>query len=431
MKKAYIILLLISSFLVNAQTNKTLSDSIAIYFKDIKLATKNATKLWNKDLYGPIIIVNPISRAVYANVSDSLQVLKEDQGIFTGKLPMEVPVSNASIKWNKVNWAMILLPYIPKNDTDRINLFAHELFHRSQKSLGFKLTDADNNHLNTIQGRIYLKLELEALIKALQTQDNLMQKRHLTNAMIFRTYRRSLFTGSDSTENLLELNEGIAEYTGVCISRGDLGHAKEHFIRKIRDFLSAGTFVRTFPYRTTPVYGFFLREKKKYWNKEISMNTDLTAFFIEELKIKLPLDIKAESDKLREEYGYSEILKEEIELEENMKEKVADYKSKFIEKPHFTLKFENKKASFDSRSLTPIENYGTVYTTITVSDNWGVLTVTNVGALMSQSRDNITVTAPEKIEENLIIGNGWTLKLNTGYYAELEKQTGNYVLLKK
>jgi len=108
---------------------------------------------------------------------------------------------------------------------------------------------------------------------------------------------------------------------------------------------------------------------------------------------------------------------------------ISQYKDKFITQPHFEIVFEKKSTSFDSRNLTPLEGYGTVYPTITVSDNWGLLTVRNVGGLMSLNRDKITVTAPLTMEGNRIGGEGWTLELNSNYQVQKDKTTGNYTLI--
>ncbi|ULT23417.1 hypothetical protein KUH03_30125 [Sphingobacterium sp. E70] len=63
-----------------------------------------------------------------------------------------------------------MLP-LPEHRDDRINLLAHESFHRIQPELGFKLNNANNNHLDEKDGRISLRLEFEALKKALASSD--------------------------------------------------------------------------------------------------------------------------------------------------------------------------------------------------------------------------------------------------------------------
>lgn len=51
--------------------------------------------------------------------------------------------------------------------------------------------------------------------------------------------------------------------------------------------------------------------------------------------------------------------------------------------------------SFDPRNIIPVEDKGTVYPQIRVTDNWGILEVTK-GALMSPNWDKISVSSPVK-----------------------------------
>lgn len=102
-----------------------------------------------------------------------------------GMLPTEMNVADTSVTWNGRDWAMIMLP-LPSNYHDRINLFAHELFHVAQPSLQLKFMNVDNNHLDKKDGRVYLRLELEALIKTVQATNERDINNHLTNALSFQ-----------------------------------------------------------------------------------------------------------------------------------------------------------------------------------------------------------------------------------------------------
>ena len=88
-------------------------------------------------------------------------------------LPDKINIANTSIYWNGRSWAMIMFP-LPEGKHDRLNILSHELFHRSQPSLGFHMPNTDNNHLDQRDGRVYLRLELEALRKALTPGQNQM-----------------------------------------------------------------------------------------------------------------------------------------------------------------------------------------------------------------------------------------------------------------
>ncbi|MCX2495386.1 hypothetical protein OQX63_17985 [Pedobacter sp. PF22-3] len=429
-KKFYIsILLFMLTQSLFGQEKATFQDSIATYFDEIKTEAYKHQRLWEKDLYGPMLLVNPNSRQTLANFPDSVGFLKQNGKIYAGILPGKINIANTAVNWNGRRWAMIMLP-LPVNKHERINLLAHELFHVNQPSLGFKLFNTENNHLDQRDGRIYLRLELEALKKALHTSNQTEQKTHLTNAIAFRKYRYSVYPGADTTENLLELNEGIAEYTGTIISGRNKKQSYEHFTQSINSFLSNPTFVRSFAYQTIPIYGHLLDNIRKGWNREITIKTNLTDYFINAFNITLPNDLKKTTDLVINQYNGEAIISEEKIREEKTKKLIAEYKSKFITQPHFELVFEQMNVSFDPRNIIPIEDKGTVYPNIRVTDKWGILTVEN-GALMSSKWDKISVTSPLKTENKIISGDGWTLQLNDKYAVIKDEKTGNYKLTKR
>ena len=99
--------------------------------------------------------------------------------------------------------------------------------------------------------------------------------------------------------------------------------------------------------------------------------------------------------------------------------------------PHFELRFEQMSISFNPRNIMRLEDKGSVYPNIKVIDLWGILTVEHSGALLSPFWDKITITTPERTEDNKIIGDGWTLELTDGYVIEKEETSGNYKLTKR
>lgn len=72
MKKVFtIIVCLIHISIAFAQQSKVENiDSISNYFKEIKYVTKQEVELWNRDLYGSILLVNPENRLLYSNEPD-------------------------------------------------------------------------------------------------------------------------------------------------------------------------------------------------------------------------------------------------------------------------------------------------------------------------------------------------------------------------
>lgn len=413
---------------VKAQTQSTSPDTVSIFFDELKTASKKNIGLWNKDLYGPMILIDPKTRELFANEPDLEGILKGNGTTYSGILPAAVNIANTAVNWGGKRWAMAMLP-LSENKENRINLLAHESFHSIQPSLGFTLNNAENNHLDQKKGRIYLRLELEALKQAIHSNSEKEMKQHLTSAFTFRKYRNTLYKGSETTENLLELNEGIAEFTGLIVSGRNKEQARSSLLNGIDGFMKNPTFVRSFAYYTTPVYGYLLYQKDPDWNKKIDAKTNLTSYFSKALDIRIQADLQKEVKKRSDHYNGQSIIKEETEREEQTKRLIAEYKLKFIQQPHFEIKFEKMNVSFDPRNIMPVEDLGTVYPNIRITDLWGILTIEN-GALMSPNWDKISISNPVKTENRKVSGDGWTLELKDGYTITKDEGSGNYKLSK-
>ncbi|WP_238555241.1 hypothetical protein [Chryseobacterium sp. P1-3] len=221
----------------------------------------------------------------------------------------------------------------------------------------------------------------------------------------------------------------MAEFTGVMISNRNKKQTAAYLADGINRFFTNPTFVRSFAYHTIPVYGYLLYNRDKNWNKKITNTTNLTRYFINAFQISIPVDIeKAVKDNMNQ-YNGMIISQEETQRHEKIKKIIADYKFKFIEQPHFEIKFEKMNVSFDPRNIIPIENKGTVYPNMKLTDSWGILNVEK-GALMSPDWDKVSITNPVRTEGKKITGEGWTLDLADGYTLEKDK-ANNYRLIKK
>ena len=170
------------------QKQKPLQEKYYAFFQDVKIATMKHNELWDKDLYGPMLLVDTENRQVFANAQDMEGVLKRSGSIYEGMLPANVNISNTATYWNGRIWAMITLP-LHLNKKVRIDLAAHELFHSNYHLFKNIPPDFANYHLIEKEGRIYMRLELSALNKALKSKSEKELLHHLTNALIFRKLR--------------------------------------------------------------------------------------------------------------------------------------------------------------------------------------------------------------------------------------------------
>lgn len=425
-KKLFAFLLPISFVgLLQAQTKIYNEEQINTFFTELKQASASTFKLWNKDLYGPTLLVDPGTRKIYANEPDLEGGLQHSTNIYVGILPQEVNFSNTALGWNGKRWAMIMLP-LPENRDDRINLLAHESFHRVQPELGFKLNNANNNHLDEKDGRISLRLEFEALKKALAAPDKKEVKKHLSSALFFRKYRYAKFEKAAANENLLELNEGIAEFTGIIVSGRDDDSTKSYLTKAMDRSLHNRTFVRSFAYQTIPSYGYLLFKQDKNWNKKINAKTDLTSYFMKGFAISVPSTTEKDFKRLALEYSGQVIFDEENARDSENKRIVKEHKIKFVESPHFEIFFEAMNYSFDPRTIIPVENFGTYYPTTRITDVWGILTVEK-GALISPDWKKVSLSLPTSIDNNLVKGEGWVLELKGNYTIGVDQQKNKYL----
>ena len=413
------------SIITKAFSQDIYIDNLVSILQELREATTKHTDLWDKELYGGLLFVDPKTRIVYANEPDKERCLQPTKGLYIGTLPTEINIANTAMKWGGKEWAMVMLP-LPDKKEERITLLAHELFHRLQPQLHFINEERDNAHLDTQEGRIYLRLELEALKKALFAKTLKEQRKHLMHALAFRTYRYQLFPKAVEDENVMEKNEGLAEYTGLTVAGFQNNPSVGNYFKvRIENFEKNPTFVRSFAYTTIPIYGYFAFKEKKYWNKDITNETNLTDYFIKLFNITLPENFSKFLNKWVNIYNGVKITEQEKIREQQRQQLLTHYRAKLIDRPHLRITFQKMKLSFDPRNVIPLEGAGTVYPQIRITDVWGVLSVTG-GALISSDWRTVTVEAPIEINGNRAQSKSWNLILEKGY--TIVEQEGNYIV---
>lgn len=378
-----------------------------------KVLRKEAGKMWNYPLDGPLMMVDRDTREIISNEKDSAGYLEAKGNIFTGFLPEEVIIANTAFEWGGKRWTMVAFP-LPDSRDGRLKLLIHESFHRIQPYVGFdSVSSTVNNHLDTEQGRIYLKLEFEALKMAMKSDHF---ESHLKNALLFRLYRHQLFPGSKSNENDLELLEGLPEYTGTMLGIKSSSRLLEHHTAAIDAFYEMPTYVRTFAYFTIPVYGYYMQLTNRAWNLDISEETNLTDYIIDFYDFEY--DDPVEYDDVfaaGQHYGRDFIVQAEGIRESERLKRITAYRSAFTGDSVISLALENMSIGFDPRNLVPLDSLGIVYPIMRITDNWGVLEVDSCGALLSPEWNRVTITYPITISDSLVSGMGWRLKLNSSW----------------
>jgi len=284
--------------------------------------------------------------------------------------------------------------------------------------------ESNNAHLDTFAGRILLKLELEALKAAIQSDSE--KQEHIENALSFRL-RRYVEENYKTAENSLELNEGLAEYTALKLTPRSEKEVITHFENKLNSFLQQESFIRSFAYHTIPLYGYLLSQIKDDWHKSINQNTNFTDYFIQNFGIQIPSVVGLkEIDTVA--YNYPEIFTQETEREELRVANIKRLQEKFSDDNILKLSFYNMNISFNPNQVSVLPEKGNVYKEVTVTDSWGILKVTDE-ALLSSNWSFIAVANPQKVEGKKVVGEGWELTLHEEW--EVVEKSAIYELQRK
>lgn len=421
---------------VAAQTPAIDASKARQYFAEAKaLSDKDNGGLWRVPLCGPLIFVDRETRYAVANQGDAEGKLKPLEGVFAGTAPPELGVANTAIKWAGVEWTMVMWP-LPQYNQPRLRLVMHECFHRVQSQIGLNPADAQNGHLDSLAGRIWLQMEWRALEHAFWQQGD-ERKRDIADAIYFRNYRRSFFPAAAANENAMETHEGMAEYTGFKLSTSS---PEEYAVQAAAWLRSAPTrtpsYGRSFAYTSGPAYGGLLDTVSKTWRIDLRPGVDLGQMLARAYDVQVPAPDKAEAMRRAERYNGAEVVAIETERETEHQVRVAAARKLFVDGPVLVLPVGAEfNYTYDPNAVLALDDRMTLYESdnVQVSDLWGLLKTTDGALLVRESGKivRVQVPAPADPSKMPLTGTGWTLTLKPDWQAVPEGRAGDFVLKRK
>jgi hypothetical protein len=342
-------------------------------FDEARIASdEDDAKLWGVHLYGPLVFADPKTRTFI-----------HDNGT-GGELPAGVIVANTATKIDGVLTTMISWPAISNGPpTAQRRLAMHECFHRIQNDLGFPAGSPNNGHLDTIDGRYWLQLELRALTAALRATGD-ARTSAIGDAVAFRAARRAAFAGAEQTERALENNEGLAEYTGWALRGTSAEESRYAFARHLERIDPATSFVRGFAYETGPAYGLLLDVLAPGWTRKYKVADDLAAF----TGIAAG---KANPDA----YGGAELHAAEEKRDRDQRERVARFRARLVDGPVLELPMKDAHYGFDPNGVTSLGDAGNAYQSLEITAPWGHISVDG-GARIAADWNTAFVAAEDR-----------------------------------
>ncbi|MFN2604121.1 MAG: hypothetical protein ABR582_15385 [Gemmatimonadaceae bacterium] len=403
-------------------------DQARLYFSEVRhLGELDAGGLWGRRVDGPMFFVDPQTRQIVANMRDSAGILRAQNGVWVGTLPLDRSPANTAITWAGRHWSMVMWP-LSDSRYARDRLLMHESYHRIQDDLHLPARDRANNQFGTAEGRIWTRLEWRALVEALLRSGE-ERKRALSDAMTFRARREQLSPNAADDERALELNEGLAEYTGYALSGLPHSALYDRIAVNLAQSEQQENFARAFPYVSGPAYALLLDATGQTWRKKLNERSNIAELAAKAYGVTNVDVTTAETRSAR--YSPARMIAEERARETRRVETEKRLRAKFVDGPAVTIIPGSKfNYSYDPNGATPLQNVGTVFESSRITDEWGTLDVTSGGVLMRRDSGPITavvVSAPGG-ETPPMKGDGWEIHLAPGWSIERGTRPGDWVL---
>lgn len=356
-------------------------------------------------------------------------------GFWRGALPEGIAPSNTSVDWAGRRWAMVILPLpYPGDPTVATRLLIHEAFHVVEPTVvdvaRYDETDPAAEILDRPAGRIWLQLEWRALAAALDST-GAARERSIHRALLFRARRYALAQPAErARERLLDLKEGLAEYTAWRLTGGDEA-ALARVIRTQAPALSS--YLRAFPYFTGPAYGLLLDDLAPGWRARLDSVPDLqrllatatgdtTALAYLDGSEGRATPLAAAADSAAGPLGLGALSAQESLRWDDLLRRQAAARQAFVDGPTLRLRPGSLSISFNPQQQLALGDAGTVMGRVVWRGPAGAELDAPAGALVSHDWTELRVplgdarlTAGPLASPLHLTGKGWTLSLPAGW----------------
>jgi len=419
MRNRLMFAVLAASLIAGAQTlDETATERAVAHFSSICDAQGKA--VWGASLCGPIVVVNPRTRSSVASQVDPDGKFIKRGDVWVGALPASFDPANTAFDWGGRKWTMVMAP-LPKDPFLQLALITHESFHRVQAGIGLASSDQPNAHLDTETGRVWLRLELRALARALRAEHDQELRAAITDALTFRARRYELHAGAREREASMERQEGLAEYTGYAIALKDTGESASRVARIVESFEDSDAYARSFAYVTGPALGLLLDRVAPGWHARARSGGSMESLLIAAVRFQPSSPVTAATH-----YGFRAVAAAEREREARHQTLLDSLTKRFVDGPTLVLgPAGNLNRAFNPNELVPFGAHGTYYPTGTFRAKWGKLQVDSVGAVLSSDNMSVRVAAPSDPQGQTVKGPGWTLELAPGWTIQATERGFN------
>ena len=379
-----------------------------------KLCERDAGRLWGVSLCGPMVI--------FDQATGTRATSQREPG---GPPPRLSGFADGPVSWGGLRWFSFPLYMLADTDADaRLQNMLHGLFHRIQPELGFMGNDDGyNEHLDTLEGRVWIKLEWRALRRAVESSGS-GRAEAIADALAFRRERRRLFPGAAENERRDEIREGLASYTGIAAWANSPADAHRAAASALAGGESQPSLVGNFEAASGPGYGVLLDDLLPGWRRQLRSASDLGDLLASATNKPPTTDVAAAAAR----YDGAALRTAEETRDRAQQVRVAGLRRRFIDGPVLTMPAAGSGTS-DTTGSVGIPGAGTVYfRNFTLSARWGRLNADD-GVLRSADGTTLSVPVTGPLEGTTLRGDGWSATLNSGWVVRPAARPGSFTIV--
>lgn len=381
------------------------------YFKEAQtLCERDGGRLWGLSICAPMVIGDART-----------QTFATSQPPPDAPRPKLIGLVNGPIQWGDTMWAALTWDTIANwPPRTRGEAFLHESFHIVQMRLGLGVGTLANEHLDSVDGRYWLRLEWRALALALR-ESGALRALAVGEALAFRQARHTRYPDKVESERALDINEGLASYTQTVLAAPSEADAIARALDLLAGAEEGESFVRTFPYTSGPAYGLLLDAASPGWPRKVRASDESAVLLMRALEVQPAVDVAAAAAR----YGGADLRAAEEQREQQRQARIAELRRQFVDGPVLVMPGGGRGMS-DSRGAVVIPDAGTVYFhAYRMSGPWGTLEA-DKGVLEASDGRSRRLAAPVRGDDATISGDGWTFKAAAGWVIREGGRRGDY-----
>ena len=386
------------------------------YFKEARtLCERDGGRLWGVSLCGPMVIADADTGTIATSQSAPV-----------GDRPRELGFVNAPVQWGGMTWSAYVWQMIPKDDqAARGRLFMHELFHRIQPGLGLMAPSAgENSHLDSLEGRYWMRLEWRALARALGGS-GAARTSAVADALAFRAARHQRFPGAAAEEHATDVTEGIATYTQYVTGSDSALDASRHATAALATAETAASFVRTYAYASGAGYGLLLDALSPGWHRKITTSSDFGQLLSAAAGVTAVPDAAAAAAR----YDGASLRVAEEQRDRAQQAIIAELRRRYVDGPVLIVPRAGR-GSVNNSGATVIPGAGTVFRAMANKGAWGFFDAPG-GALISVDGQTISLPAPVVVDATTLKGEGWTATVGPGWTVLPGPRPGSFRVVRE